>query len=205
MRWSHTTLLLVALATGGLLGFLAADLNTEPAPELPLTAEALGPDSKPETVAQLETEPSTSAVSDDRGVISATQLLQRTAADLENARVYEQDDRTLEQKYAGASNAELLAAWVLLKDRRQRECERIGQLLIKADRLTVSIPGQTPEGPTTATVGGPLSFIHTIEGSSEGAIVKGAHINGDEFPDYRALELEVFWLEQRTATIRKSL
>ena len=55
------------------------------------------------------------------GVSALSDAAEKLAA----SKVYEQDDRTLDQKYAGATLSQLVAAESLLKERRDSDRDRI--------------------------------------------------------------------------------
>lgn len=136
------------------------------------------------------------------GVAALSDAAERLAA----VKVYEQDTRTFEQKYAGATIGQLVAAKCLLEERRDLDRERIGRELIADNRL-VEVPtnaaGDSPAIPGNKD-GSPVSCIQTFEVVDGVQVVKAAVISGDEFPDYRAIELEVWWLECRVHALKKT-
>lgn len=131
---------------------------------------------------------------------SAVAVLETVARELETRRVFEQDDRTLEQKYAGATRGQLLAAASLLEERRNSERGRIAKEIIAGNRLSVTTLQRDGSGsPPLASGpdGRPVSMVQIFDSVDGVPVVKTAIISGEEYPDYRALELEVWWLHSK--------
>ncbi|MBK8178528.1 MAG: hypothetical protein IPK67_06480 [Planctomycetes bacterium] len=131
--------------------------------------------------------------------------LANAAEKLATAKVYEQDSRTLDQKYDGATLGQLMAAKCLLEERRDSDRDRIGKELIAAGRLSEVIPNSAGQAAIIAGAkdGSPVSTIQTFDFVDGVSVVKAAVISGEEFPDYRALELEVWWLDCKIHTLKK--
>lgn len=136
----------------------------------------------------------------------AVKTLEKAALELEAAKVFEQDDRTVADKYAGASLPQLLAALALLSERRDAERERIGKQLIDAGRL-VLVTDREDGAPSTRGPnpdGSPITSVDRFEVVDGVAVHKSVTITGQEFPEYRALELEAWWLQCRVHTLKQS-
>lgn len=137
----------------------------------------------------------------------AVRALGQATAALESAKVYERDDRTLEQKYAGASLGQLLAAESLLAESRDRERGRIGAELIANNKLTIvtrAVGGDSPTPQSSNADGSPVTSIQVFETVNGNVVEKAAVVSGEEYPDYRALELEVWWLQCKVHELKKS-
>lgn len=175
----------------------------------PLAAGHSGGDELPSAQKQ-HLSPDLAAQADARKEViggEAVRALDQATALLVTAKVYEHDDRTLDQKYAGASLGQLLAAQFLLTEQRDHERDRIGAELIAKDRLiriTRQTGGDEPSPQPSSADGSPLSTVQVFEVVDGHAVEKAVTISGDEFPDYRALELEVWWIQCKVHDLKKS-
>lgn len=123
-----------------------------------------------------------------------------------SAKVDERDSRTLDEKYAGATLGQLMAAKCLLEERQTVERDVIARELMAAGKLT-EVP-QNPDGGHVvmkgSSDGSPVSTVSAWKLVDGVNVVSAAVINGEEYPDYRALELEVWWLEGKIRKLKKS-
>ncbi|MEO6711480.1 MAG: hypothetical protein ABI054_04030 [Planctomycetota bacterium] len=137
---------------------------------------------------------------------TAVSVLNGEAEKLASAANGQKQDVSLEQKYAGATYAQLHGAKAILAERRDFERDRISKELIAANRLTEVAPS-----PSDGLVhvmsgnldGSPVSTVWTFEPVDGVSVSKAATISGEEFPEYRALELEVWWLECKVHKLKK--
>lgn len=121
-----------------------------------------------------------------------------------SAKSAESHNQALEQKYAGATLDQLLAAESVLEERRNVDRDRILKELVDANRL-VELP-RAPDGLASVPGnkdGSPVSSIMTWEQVDGVTVAKAAVISGEEFPEYRALELEVWWLQCKVHALKK--
>ncbi|MFO1009462.1 MAG: hypothetical protein U1F29_05310 [Planctomycetota bacterium] len=138
----------------------------------------------------------------------AVAALEAAARVLESERVFEQDDRTLESKYAGATRGQLLAAASLLEEKRDCERQRIAKEMLANDRLiTTNLQRDESTVPTlkSGADGSPVSTVVQVFDVENGApVMRSATISAAEYPDYRALELEVWWLHSKLLDEKES-
>lgn len=208
MRTSSVVLLV--LCTAGASALLAVHWASSSGPRATEVGESVpvssaGSARDPGPTASAPREPAR-RVAVESGFGEAVGTLQEAALELESARVFEQDDRTVADKYAGASLPQLMAALSLLSERRDAERARIGQQLIDAGRLEL-VTGGGEGGPATRSAnpdGSPVTSVDRYELVDGVAVTKSAVITAEEFPDYRALELEVWWLQCRVHALKKS-
>src|SRR5690349_14836651 len=111
-------------------------------------------------------------------------------------RVWDQIAPTYEKKYAGSTLEQLIAAKSVLEDRRDVDRDRILKELIAANRLVeVPVDADGKRSLKGNKDGSPTSFTQTFDLVDGVTVSKAAVIKGEEYPEYRALELEVWWLE----------
>jgi len=108
----------------------------------------------------------------------------------------------LDQKYAGASLDELIVAESRLTDKRKSELERICKLLLANDRLTPTAPQSSNDAADSKTPsdGRPASFVSQF--GPDGS--KSVRITREEFPEYTALEVEVWWLHNKVRKLKQA-
>ncbi len=210
---SRTFLLVAILAAGGVGAALlisALDLTTTTAKAANESRDVptFGTGAKSELLSPATAGPSRAAVQEPEPINVQPPVSEPSPTDMADkptpAKPAENGDQSLEQKYAGATLGQLLEAESVLGERRDVDRDRILKELVDANRLvelpraadgTASLPGNKD--------GSPFSFIMRSEHVNGVNVTKAAVITGEEFPDFRALELEVWWLRNKVHAVKK--
>lgn len=110
--------------------------------------------------------------------------------------IYDGQDDSFAAKYRDATSDQLQAALVIV--RRQQEQERASIVKERMTRglYTESVVAAGEETPSARTSpgSGPVSFGFETEQGNGYTKTKTTIINGDEYPEYRSVELELWWL-----------
>jgi hypothetical protein len=193
-------LVLVTLCAVGLAVSVAlslAHLRAKPGPDAALalpTSEAKPPLGDQGLVVTLED------VSPPRGeVAESTDVSKR----VDESKDHKNDQRALEEKYAGASLGQLMEAEWVFAEKYNRERDRIAKELVANNRLTTVAAGEST-GPKTTASHPTMSFVTVLGSDVNGTpVTQGARIGGDEYPEFEALELEVGWLRNRVFKLKR--
>jgi hypothetical protein len=134
-------------------------------------------------------------------VREAAQLLTTTIR--KNA-VWDGSEELLAQKYSGLNAGELRAAYDVVKGECDRERQTIVDEKFKLGLYDVVSSGSDNPAPEIKTRpgGGPLSFGFRQEVQGTTVISKVTTISPEEYPAYRALELEWAWLDRQVNSMK---
>jgi hypothetical protein len=139
-----------------------------------------------------------------RVVAVAETALETSPSKFESAPVHAAGAQTLDEKYAGASFEQLLGAESVLKDRVDTERGRIGKELIANNRLTLVTP-QTEDGAgdsrSANADGSPTSCVFKVD---EHGVGWKATITREEYPDFKAMESEWWWVACKVHSIKNA-
>lgn len=117
--------------------------------------------------------------------------------------IWDGSETLLAQKYEGLNVGELRAAYDVVKVECDRERQSIVDQKFKLGLYDVVSSGSNDAAPEIKTKpnGGPVSFGFRQEAQGSTVITKMTTISPDEYPAYRALELEWAWLDRQISSM----